>query len=146
MNNLTDITKRYNHNLPLLKKLALVDVPNLYGLFNNLIHDFCKGKKLCQNILENNPYCYLSMFYDNFMCIDNIKYVVSFYEENISIEVNALNIIVKRKFIDDVKEVILDIDFERFYELYVKKCSCKRIKYISKICILKIILICAVQN
>jgi hypothetical protein len=54
------------------------------------------------------------------MCIDNIKYVVSFYEDNISIEVNALNIVVKRQFIDDVKEVILDMDFERFYELYVK--------------------------
>lgn len=115
-----DITKRYNHNLPLLKKLALVDVPNLYGLFNSLIADFCKGKKLCQNILENNPYCHLNMSYDNFMCIDNIKYVVSFYEDNISIEVNALNIVVKRKFIDDVKEVILDMGFERFYELYVK--------------------------
>ena len=120
MNSLTDITKRYNHNLPLLKKLALVDVPNLYGLFNSFIHDFCKGKKLCQNILENNPYCHLNMSYDNFMCIDNIKYVVSFYEDNISIEVNALNIVVKRQFIDDVKEVILDMDFERFYELYVK--------------------------
>lgn len=120
MNSLTDITKRYNHNLPLLKKLALVNVPNLYGLFNGLIHDFCKGKKLCQNIMENNPYCHLNMSYDNFMCIDNIKYVVSFYEDNIFIEVNALNIVVKRQFIDDVKEVILDMDFERFYELYVK--------------------------
>ena len=60
------------------------------------------------------------MSYGDDMCIDNIKYVVSFYEDNISIEVNALNIVVKRKFIDDVKEVILDMDFERFYELYVK--------------------------
>ena len=40
----TDITKRYNENLPLLKKLALVNVPNLYGLFNSLIADFCKQK------------------------------------------------------------------------------------------------------
>lgn len=120
MNNLADITKRYNHNLPLLKKLALVNVPNLYGLFNSLIADFCKGKKLCQNILENNPYCHLNMSYDNFMCIDNIKYVVSFYEDNISIEVNALYITIKRNFLGDVKEVILDMNFERFYELYVK--------------------------
>ena len=118
--NVTEITKRYNHNLPLLKKLALVDVPNLYGLFNSIIHDFCNGKKLCQNILENNPYCHLNMSYDNFMCIDNIKYVVSFYEDNIAIEVNALYITIKRNFIGDVKEVILDMEFERFYELYVK--------------------------
>ena len=50
--NVTEITKRYNENLPLLKKLALVDVPNLYGLFNSLIADFCKQK--CKDILENN--------------------------------------------------------------------------------------------
>ena len=118
--NVSEITKRYNHNLPLLKKLALVNVPNLYGLFNSIIHDFCKSKKLCHNILENNPYCHLNMSYDNFMCIDNIKYVVSFYEDNISIEVNALYITIKRNFLGDVKEVILDMDFERFYELYVK--------------------------
>lgn len=118
--NVTDITKRYNHNLPLLKKLALVDVPNLYGLFNTLIADLCKGKKLCQNILENNPYCHLNMSYDNFMCIDNIKYVVSFYEENINIEVNALYIVIRKQFIDTIQETILDMNFERFYELYVK--------------------------
>ena len=51
MNNLADITKRYNHNLPLLKKLALVNVPNLYGLFNSLIADFCKGKKIVPKYL-----------------------------------------------------------------------------------------------
>lgn len=119
MNNLTDITKRYNENLPLLKKLALVNIPNLYGLFNSLIADLCKGKRLCQDILENNPYHHLNMSYDD-MSIDNIKYVVSFYEENISIEVNALYITVKRNFLGDVKEVILDMNFERFYELYVK--------------------------
>ena len=122
--NVTDITKRYNHNLPLLKKLALVDVPNLYGLFNTLIADFCRQKY--KDILENNPYHHLNMSYDNDMSIDNIKYVVSFYEENISIEVNALNIVVKRQFIDDVKEVILDMDFERFYELYVKNVYVKK--------------------
>lgn len=116
--NVSEITKRYNENLLLLKKLALVDVPNLYGLFNTLIADFCKQK--CKDILENNPYHHLNMSYDNDMSIDNIKYVVSFYEDNISIEVNALNIVVKRQFIEDVKEVILDMDFERFYELYVK--------------------------
>ena len=118
MSNLTDITKRYNHNIPLLKKLALVDVPNLYGLFNSLIADFCKQK--CKDILENKPYHHLSMSYGDDMSIDNIKYVVSFYEENISIEVNALYITLKRNFLGDVKEVILDMDFERFYELYVK--------------------------
>ena len=118
--NVSEITKRYNHNLPLLKKLALVDVPNLYGLFNSLIADFCKGKKLCQNILEYNPYHHLNMSYGDDMSIDNIKYVVSFYEENISIEVNALYITIKRNFLGDVKEVILDMEFERFYELYVK--------------------------
>lgn len=114
----TDITKRYNENLPLLKKLALVDVPNLYGLFNSLIADFCKQK--CQNILENNPYHHLCMSYDDDMCIDNIKYVVSFYEENINIEVNSLSIIIRKQFIDRTQETILDMNFERFYELYVK--------------------------
>lgn len=118
--NITDITKRYYENLPLLKKLALVNVPNLYGLFNSLIHDFCKGKKLCQNILENNAYCHLNMSYDNFMCIDNIKYVVSFYEDNIYIEVNPLMIVIQKKFIDKIQETIFEMDFERFYELYVK--------------------------
>lgn len=85
-----------------------------------LLLTFARVKKLCQNILENNPYCHLNMSYDNFMCIDNIKYVVSFYEDNISIEVNALYITIKRNFLGDVKEVILDMNFERFYELYVK--------------------------
>lgn len=115
--NVSEITKRYDENLPLLKKLALVDVPNLYGLFNTLIADFCKQK--CKDILENKPYYHLNMSYDD-MSIDNIKYVVSFYEDNISIEVNALYITIKRKFLGDVKEIILDMDFRRFYELYVK--------------------------
>ncbi len=118
--NVTDITNRYNENLPLLKKLALVNVPNLYGLFNSLIHDFCKGKSSCQDILENNPYHHLNMSYGDDMSIDNIKYVVSFYEENIYIEVNPLCIIIRRQFIDEIREIILEMKFERFYELYVK--------------------------
>ena len=116
--NVSDITKRYNENLPLLKKLALVDVPNLYGLFNSLIADFCKQKY--KYILENNPYHHLNMSYGNDMSIDNIKYVVSFYEENIHIEVNALYIVIRKQFIDSIQETILDMNFERFYELYVK--------------------------
>ena len=116
----TDITKRYNENLPLLKKLALVDVPNLYGLFNSLIHDFCKGERLCQDILENKPYHHLNMSYGDDMSIDNIKYIVSFYEENIYIEVNPLMIVIQKKFIDKIQETILEMNFERFYELYVK--------------------------
>ena len=118
MNNLTNITKRYNENLPLLKKLALVDVPNLYGLFNSLIADFCKQK--CKNILKNNPYHNLNMSYGDDMNIGHIKYVVGFYEENIYIEVNALNIVIRKQFIDAIQETILDMNFERFYELYVK--------------------------
>jgi hypothetical protein len=114
----TDITKRYNENLPLLKKLALVDVPNLYGLFNTLIADFCKQK--CKDILENKPYHHLNMSYGDDMSIDNIKYIVSFYEENIYIEVNPLIIVIQKKFIDKVQETILEMNFERFYELYVK--------------------------
>lgn len=116
--NVTDITKRYNENLPLLKKLALVNVPNLYGLFNSLIADFCKQK--CKVILENNPYHHLNMSYGDDMSINNIKYVVSFYEENIYIEVNALNIVIRKQFIDAIQETILDMNFERFYELYIK--------------------------
>ena len=118
MNNLTDITKRYNENLPLLKKLALVDVPNLYGLFNSLIADFCKQK--CKDILENKPYHHLNMSYGDDMSIDNIKYIVSFYEENIYIEVNPLIIVIQKKFIDKVQDTIYEMNFERFYELYVK--------------------------
>ena len=114
----TDITKRYNHNLPLLKKLALVDVPNLYGLFNSLIADFCKEQ--CKDILENKPYHHLNMSYGDDMSIDNIKYIVSFYEENIYIEVNPLVIVIQKKFIDKVQDTIFGMDFERFYELYVK--------------------------
>jgi hypothetical protein len=114
----TDITKRYNENLPLLKKLALVNVPNLYSLFNSLIADFCKQK--CKDILENNPYHHLNMSYGDDMSIDNIKYIVSFYEENIYIEVNPLIIVIQKKFIDKVQETILEMNFERFYELYVK--------------------------
>lgn len=118
MNSLTEITKRYNENLPLLKKLALVDVPNLYGLFNSLIADFCKQK--CKNILEYNPYHHLNMSYGDDMSIDNIKYIASFYEENIYIEVNPLMIVIQKKFIDKIQETILEMNFERFYELYVK--------------------------
>ena len=114
----TDITKRYNENLPLLKKLALVDVPNLYGLFNSLIADFCKQK--CKDILENNPYHHLNMSYDNDMSIDNIKYVVSFYEKNNDIEVNPLSIVIRKRFIDKIQETILEMNFDRFYKLYVK--------------------------
>lgn len=114
----TDITKRYNENLPLLKKLALVDIPNLYGLFNSLIADFCKQQ--CKDILENKPYHHLNMSYGDDMSIDNIKYIVSFYEENIYIEVNPLIIVIQKKFIDKVQDTILGMDFERFYELYVK--------------------------
>lgn len=116
--NVTDITKRYYENLPLLKKLALVDVPNLYGLFNTLIADFCKQK--CKDILENGPYHHLNMSYDDYMSIDTIKYVVSFYEENIDIEVNPLSIVIKKRYLKDTQEIILDMKFERFYELYVK--------------------------
>lgn len=116
--NVSEITKRYNENLPLLKKLALVDVPNLYGLFNSLIADFYRQKY--KDILENNPYHHLNMSYDDDMSIDNIKYVVSFYEENINIEVNALYIVIRKQFIDTIQETILDMNFERFYELYVK--------------------------
>ena len=116
--NVTDITKRYNENLPLLRKLALVDVPNLYGLFNTLIADFCKQK--CKDILENRPYHHLNMSYDDIMSIDNIKYVVSFYEENIDIEVNPLSIVIRKRYLKDTQEIILDMKFERFYELYVK--------------------------
>ncbi len=115
--NVSDITKRYNENLPLLKKLALVDVPNLYGLFNTLIADFCKQK--CKDILENGPYRHLNMSYDD-MSIDNIKYVVSFYEKNIDIEVNPLSIVIRKRYLKDTQEIILDMNFERFYELYVK--------------------------
>ena len=115
--NVSDITKRYNENLPLLKKLALVDVPNLYGLFNTLIADFCKQK--CKDILENRPYHHLNMSYDD-MSIDNIKYVVSFYEKNIDIEVNPLSIVIRKRYLKDTQEIILDMKFERFYELYVK--------------------------
>ena len=118
MNNLTYITKRYNENLPLLKKLALVNVPNLYGLFNSLIADFCKQK--CKVILENKPYHHLNMSYGDDMSIDNIKYIASFYEENIYIEVNPLMIVIQKKFIDKIQETILEMKFERFYELYVK--------------------------
>lgn len=114
----TDITKRYNENLPLLKKLALVDIPNLYGLFNSLIADFCKQK--CKDILENNPYHHLSMSYGNDMSIDNIKYAVSFYEKNIDIEVNPLSIVIRKRFIDKTQETILEMGFEKFYKLYVK--------------------------
>ena len=116
--NATDITKRYDENLPLLKKLALVNVHNLYGLFNSLIADFCKQK--CKDILENKPYHHLNMSYGDDMSIDNIKYVVSFYEENIYIEVNPLIIVIQKKFIDKVQDTIIEMNFERFYELYVK--------------------------
>lgn len=114
----TEITKRYNKNLPLLKKLALVDVPNLYGLFNTIIHDFCKEK--CRDILENKPCHHLCMYYNDDMCIDSIRYVVSFYEDNIQIEVNPFSIVIRKQFIDRIKETILDMDFIRFYEMYVK--------------------------
>lgn len=124
MNNLNDITKKYKENLPLLKKLALVDVPNLYGLFNSLIADFCKQK--CKDILENNPYHHLNMSYGDDMSIDNIKYVVSFYEENIYIEVNPLFIFIRKQFINSIQETILEMNFERFYELYVKNVYVKR--------------------
>ena len=118
MNNLIDLTKRYNENLPLLKKLALVDVPNLYGLFNSLIADFCKQK--CKDILENKPYHHLNMSYDDDMCIDNIKYVVSFYEENILVDVNALFVNLRKRYLEDTQEIFFEMNFERFYELYVK--------------------------
>ena len=116
--NVTDITKSYNENLPLLKKLALVDVPNLYGLFNSLIADFCKQK--CKDILENKPYHHLNMSYDDDMCIDNIKYVVSFYEENILVDVNALFVNLRKRYLEDTQEIFFEMNFERFYELYVK--------------------------
>ena len=116
--NVTEITKRYNHNLPLLNKLALVDVPNLYGLFNSLIADFCKQK--CKDILENNPYHSLDMSYDDDMSIRNIKYNVSFYEQNILVDVNVSFVIIRKRYLKDTQETILDMNFERFYELYVK--------------------------
>ena len=118
MNNLIDLTKRYNENLPLLRKLALVDVPNLYGLFNSLIADFCKQR--CKNILENEPYHRLDMSYGDDMSIGNIQYKASFYEENILVDVNPAFVVIRKRFLDDIQETILEMNFERFYELYVK--------------------------
>lgn len=118
MNNSTDIIKRCKENLPLFKKLALVDVPNLYDLFNSFIADFCSKK--CKNILENNPYHTLDMYYGDDMNIGNIKYMVSLYEENILIDINATSVVILKRFIDTVQKTILVMDFERFYELYVK--------------------------
>jgi hypothetical protein len=54
------------------------------------------------------------------MSIDNIKYVVSFYEKNIDIEVNPLSIVIRKRFIDKIQETILEMGFEKFYKLYVK--------------------------
>jgi hypothetical protein len=87
-------------------------------LFNSLIADFCKQK--CKDILENKPYHHLNMSYDDDMCIDNIKYVVSFYEENILVDVNALFVNLRKRYLEDTQEIFFEMNFERFYELYVK--------------------------
>lgn len=106
-------------NQPLFNKLAIVNTPNLYGLFNTLIADHCRGNERCAEILNNKPSHKLKMIYDDNMHIETMYYYVSWYDANIRVSVNAININITVNGYYRQPNRIFEMEFERFYELYV---------------------------
>lgn len=106
-------------NQAMFNKLAIVNAPNLYGLFNTLVADHCSGNKHCTDILNNKPSHRLEMIYDDNMHIKTMHYYVSWYDANIRVSVNAINIKINVNTYYQQPVRIFEMEFERFYELYV---------------------------
>ena len=116
-----DFEAIYHKNNPLLQELKKIDIKDLYKIIDTFINDHVdKDKSIYSGIFKwGKPR--LIMVYNEESEIREILYTISFYD-SISLRMSYISVLLESKMEHNpTSEVLVNMDFDRFFDLYIKK-------------------------
>ena len=118
---MTDFEAIYHKNNPLLQELKKIDIKDLYKIIDTFINDHVDKDKLTYSGIFKCGRPRLIMEYNEESEIREVIYTINFYD-CISLRMAYIGVLLEFKMEHNpTSEVLAKMDFDRFFDLYIKK-------------------------
>lgn len=117
---MTNLEAIYQKNNPLLQELKKLDIKDLYKIIDTFINDHIDKDRPIYSEIFKCGHPRLIMEYEETV-LTEVLYTINFYD-CISLRMSCLSVLLSFKMEHNpASEVLVKMDFDRFFELYIKK-------------------------
>ena len=116
---MTDFSELYKRNNPLLQELKNIKIEELHNIIETFINDHINKNDYRFKDIFDNSKPLLKIEYKS-LELREIKYLIEFYDY-IEVDINYIGIILFFKKEHQRIETLIEMNLDRFFELYIKK-------------------------